>query len=213
MTSLTVRDNHEWVRELACDGAERAAALSDLRTQLLSTLRRAWSGRACVNDELLEDAVQNSLVQILAKLASFQGKARFLTWATTIAVHAVITEMRRRRWSDVSLQSVTGQSLSPHNRTDLSLSPQVQAARVDVLELLNRLIRDELTERQRTVLLAELQGMPLEEIARRLGTNRNAVYKLGHDARKSLKSKLESHGYMADEIADLWTNPQRDKSL
>lgn len=205
---MRVRDNHDWVCELGGNGSDREAALSDLRAQLLDRLRRAWAGNPCANDALLEDAVQNSLVQILSKLGSYLGKAGFMTWTTTIAVHAVITEMRRHHWSDVSLESASGPTPSQHDPTDLSLSPAVQSARGEILELLNCLIQDELTERQRTVLLAELQGMPLEEIARRLGTNRNAVYKLAHDARMSLKAKLEARGYMADEITDLWENPQ-----
>ena len=49
------------------------------------------------------------------------------------------------------------------------------------------IIRSELTEKQRTALLAELKGMPQDEIAKHLGSNRNALYKLTHDARRRLK--------------------------
>ena len=62
------------------------------------------------------------------------------------------------------------------------------------------LIENTLTNRQRTALLAELKGMPQVEIARQLGCNLNALYKLTHDARKKLKSGLESAGYAADEL-------------
>ena len=61
-----------------------------------------------------------------------------------------------------------------------------------------------MTEKQRTVIRAELSGHPLEEIARKLGTNRNAVYKLAHDARRSLKSRLEAAGYAAADLAETW---------
>lgn len=208
VASVNIRDNHDWVRDLGGNGSDHEVALSDLLAQLLGMIRKTFAGNNCANDALLEDAVQNSIVRILSKLASYQGRARFMTWSTTIAVHAVITEMRRGRWSDVSLQSATAHTLSPHDPADHSLSPGVQAARVEVLGLLNSLILEELTERQRTVLIAELQGMPLEEIARRLETNRNAIYKLSHDARRSLKARLESRGHRADEIVDLWANPQ-----
>jgi RNA polymerase sigma-70 factor (ECF subfamily) len=54
---------------------------------------------------------------------------------------------------------------------------------------------EELTDRQRTALMAvALQEMPLEEVARRLGTERNALYKLLHDARKRLKRRLAEAG-------------------
>jgi RNA polymerase sigma-70 factor (ECF subfamily) len=65
---------------------------------------------------------------------------------------------------------------------------------------MHRVIQNELTEKQKTALLAELKGMPQEEIVRHLGSNRNAVYKLTHDARKRLKQGLEAAGYGADDI-------------
>ena len=48
--------------------------------------------------------------------------------------------------------------------------------------------------------LAELRGMPQDEIARHLGSNRNALYKLTHDARKRLKRGLEAAGFTAEDI-------------
>jgi RNA polymerase sigma-70 factor (ECF subfamily) len=42
--------------------------------------------------------------------------------------------------------------------------------------------------------------MPQEEIAAQLGTNRNAVYKLCHDARRALQRSLAQAGYTADSV-------------
>ena len=53
-----------------------------------------------------------------------------------------------------------------------------------------RFIDEELTDRQRTALLAALGDMPLEAVADRMVTNRNALYKLLHDARKRLKRRM-----------------------
>ncbi len=39
-----------------------------------------------------------------------------------------------------------------------------------------------------------LGDMPLEEVARRMGTNRNALYKLIHDARVRLKRRMAREG-------------------
>src|SRR3712207_8317306 len=41
-----------------------------------------------------------------------------------------------------------------------------------------------------TALLAALGGMPLEAVADRMNTNRNALYKLLHDARKRLRRRM-----------------------
>ena len=65
---------------------------------------------------------------------------------------------------------------------------------------MHEVIRTGLTEKQRSALLAELRGMPQDEIARHLGSNRNAIYKLTHDARRRLKRGLEAAGVTAEDI-------------
>jgi RNA polymerase sigma-70 factor (ECF subfamily) len=69
------------------------------------------------------------------------------------------------------------------------------------METLHRLIATELTDRQRQALVAvRIGGMPLEEVAHRMGTNRNALYKLLHDARQRLKKKMEEEGLSAEDV-------------
>ena len=191
--------------------AAQEAALSCLRGRLLAGLRASRVGRECRDDGLLEDAAQNALVLVLARLTTFRGDARFLTWSTTIAVHAAVTEARRRRWADVSLDVAASPS-SPADPAGASLSAEDCSARAELLARLEGFIRDALTDKQRAVIRAELGGLPLEEIARRLGTNRNAVYKLAHDARRSLKARLEAAGYDAADVAELWAAPPGAKS-
>ena len=66
------------------------------------------------------------------------------------------------------------------------------------------LIASELTEKQWTAVTAELHGMPLPQIAEKLGTNTNSIYKLLHDARKKLRSGLEAEGFTIDELREAW---------
>jgi RNA polymerase sigma-70 factor (ECF subfamily) len=49
-----------------------------------------------------------------------------------------------------------------------------------------------------------MQGVPLEEVARRMGTNRNALYKLLHDARLRLKHRLEREGLPPKELLEMF---------
>ena len=69
-----------------------------------------------------------------------------------------------------------------------------------LLRTLEVSIQNDLTKRQRTALLAELKGVPQDEIARNLGSNRNAIYKLTHDARKKLNQRLEAAGFTAEDV-------------
>jgi RNA polymerase sigma-70 factor, ECF subfamily len=83
---------------------------------------------------------------------------------------------------------------------DDTTSPAQHAEQHAIVETLSRLIHDTLTEKQWMALTAELSGMPLEEIAHRMGSNVNAVYKLLHDARQRLKHGLATAGYTAEDI-------------
>jgi len=126
---------------------------------------------------------------------------RFATWGTTITVRAALTELRRRRWKDVSLEEVTaGEALAPQTYVDGEANPESQAAQLGIVRAMQQILESQLSERQQTAILAELRGMPQEEIGRRLGITRNAVYKPGHDARKKLKHGLEASGFDAAEI-------------
>jgi DNA-directed RNA polymerase specialized sigma24 family protein len=83
---------------------------------------------------------------------------------------------------------------------DDTTSPAQHAEQHAIVETLRRLIEEALTDTQWMAMTAELGGMPLEEIARRMGSNVNAVYKLLHDARKRLKHELETAGYTAEDV-------------
>jgi len=71
-----------------------------------------------------------------------------------------------------------------------------------VLASLRDVLENELTDRQRAALVAELNGMPQAEIALQLGMSRNALYKLSHDARKRVKARLERTGISEGDV--LW---------
>jgi len=187
--------SQDWVPRLSVKGQEQDQALAELRTLLGQRLRRVFGSKPGVDESFIEDVVQDALLKILGALEQFQGKSKFTTWATTIAIRVALTEMRRMRWKDTSLDQ-----LMESNSTGVAgLSASSRAeANVDKSQLVNamyQIIDEELSDKQRTVLQAELQGMPLEEIGRRLGSNRNAMYKLAFDARKRLKKGLLSAGF------------------
>ncbi len=205
---MTERTNKEWLADLR--GPEQEEALAELRRVLRKGLGFALANYSNVRDDDLEDFVQEALLRILAKLDTFRGKSRFTTWAQKIAVRVALTELRRKRWGDTSLDDLTngymGTEIVPRFMADPSAGPERQAMQSALLEKLEGIIADELTERQRRALIAvHIQGMPLEETARQMGTNRNALYKLLHDARKRLKERLLTlQGVSAQEMLALF---------
>jgi RNA polymerase sigma-70 factor (ECF subfamily) len=192
------RDSQTWLDDLA---ERNEPALAALRDVLLRNLRRGLSGRPRADDSFLEDCVQESLLRILGKLDQFHGRSQFVTWATAIAIRVALGQLRRSRWKDVSLADlVHGTDLPGHDVTADDEAPDAQMQRRDLLEALMASIDRDLTDRQRTALLAELKGMPQDEIARQLGSSRNALYKLTHDARKKLKERLEAAGFTSEDL-------------
>jgi len=195
------RNNDMWLMHLVSNGPDQQAALADLRAELLHGLRRALATWALVDEAFLEDVVQDALVRILGRLHQFEGRSRFLTWATAIVIRIAMSELRRRRWQDVSLDAVIENvDFTPERASEDDPGPHTQWAQKAILDAMHDVIQNQLTEKQRAVLLAELKGMPQDEIARHIGSNRNAVYKLTHDARKRLKRGLEAAGYEAADI-------------
>jgi RNA polymerase sigma-70 factor (ECF subfamily) len=166
-------------------------ALAELRVVLMRGLRVALGGQANRVEPSTEDFAQEALIKILGNLDSFRGECRFTTWAQTICVRTAFAEMRRSRWRDVSLDEVISQ---PEGNTaaDPQLDPERAATQTMIMEKFRRFIDEELTDRQRTALLAALSGMPLEAVADRMNTNRNALYKLLHDARKRLRRRMSA---------------------
>jgi RNA polymerase sigma-70 factor (ECF subfamily) len=194
------RTNREWLDALR--GPGREDALSDLRMLLVRGLRRALPD---VPEQSLEDFAQEALLKILAGLDSFRGESRFTTWAFKIAIHEAFTELRRRRWQNVSLQDLVAKydeaDFTPTALADRTPSPEQRVTQQMLLEMIRQLIDEELTERQRQAMIAAVfGGMPGDEVARRLGTNRNALYKLLYDARRRLQRRLLARGLSMDDV-------------
>lgn len=200
------RNDDDWIASLAsADAAARNDAVRDLRDMLYRGLCKSLSKGRRVDDAFLEDIVQESSLKILDKLGDFEGRSKFRTWAVTIAVRTAVGKMRKREWHDVSLESVNRNvELVPQLAVDSSETIEQANSRLEVLRKLKELIDSELTEKQWTALNAELGGMPLPQIAEKLGSNTNSLYKLLHDARKRLRRGLESAGITFDEVRESW---------
>ena len=204
---MTARRNDEdWTRDLSSDDtALRDDALSDLRDMLLRGLSKSLLKSRRVDEAFLEDIVQESAMKILEKLRDFEGRSKFRTWAVTIAVRTAVSKMRKRDWQNVSLDSINSTAqFDPQIALDSSETVEQTNSRLEMLSKLKDLIDSELTNRQWTALTAELGGMPLPQIAEKLGTNTNSLYKLLHDARKKLRHGLEEAGFTIDDVREAW---------
>ena len=204
----TTRSNEQWISELSANGEAREVALEDLHGIILRGLPFALSRWLSPSNpqfqSLTEEVAQETLLRVLDQLHTFEGRSQFTTWVHKIAIRIALTELRRKRWQDSSLDEMVDDEetpVSPRILEDSRATPEQIAERDDMLARVRRVIDEELTERQRrAVIMLGLQGMPMEEAAKRLKTNRNALYKLLHDARLRLKQRLQTEGLEAQEV-------------
>jgi len=204
---MQIRTNEEWLSDLRSDNQDQA--IEDLRSVLKRGLIYALSSR--IQNDLeaqVEDFVQDAILRILDKMDTFRGESKFTTWAQKVTVRVAFTEMRRQRWKDISIEDLIPEDsgdFTPLALSDPSPDPEKRASQTLMLEMVDEMLKTDLTERQRTALMAIMHGgMPLEEVARRMDTNRNALYKLLHDARKQMRNRLMEKGLTTQEVLEVF---------
>jgi RNA polymerase sigma-70 factor (ECF subfamily) len=199
-----------WLRALRAPGAAQEQALATLRRGLLralqwhlTTQRSAWRLAPEQARTLAEDLVQDALLLILAKLDTFRGESHFTTWAYAVALRHALGELRRQRWLEHAAEARAARPPLPiwPLEDQRARSPEQAAQQAEIWHTISTIMARDLTVRQRTVLVGHVfQGVPLDRVAEELGTNRDNVYKLLHDARKKLKQRLLQQGFTYAEI-------------
>jgi RNA polymerase sigma-70 factor (ECF subfamily) len=140
------------------------------------------------------------VVSVLARLDDYRGLSRFTTWAYKFAIFEAGVKLRRRAWQGRELP------LEPESWSLFASAGQTPSGEVEQQELLAALqhaIAAVLTPHQRNVLVAlALNGIPIDVLAERLGSNRNALYKTLHDARQKLRAHLAENGLTLETMEE-----------
>ena len=200
---MTISTHDDWVRRLKSEGTERDQACEELRVILVkgltATIRNRYDSKVQP-----EDIAQDSLIKILDKIDSFEGRSKFTTWAMSIAVRLAISSMRRKHFRDVSMSSLLENSLRFEPAATPEPTNDTERQKAELLSKLRELIDTNLTDKQRDAMHSLLNGMPVEVFAEKTGSKRNAVYKLIHDARVKLRRGFEQAGYKAEDISSVF---------
>jgi RNA polymerase sigma-70 factor, ECF subfamily len=200
------RSNAEWVTALTGGGDAQIAALTELRAYLLRAARFALqrSGASMVAahlTQLAEDCAQEAVMAVITHLDDFRGESRFTTWAYVFAVNRALMTVRRERWQNVSLDALLEASAEPEWAGTPQGDSQQRVIQDEIVATLRKAIDECLTDRQRDALRAIVfESVPLDEVVQRWQSNRNAVYKLLHDARRKLRDYLEARGFSASDV-------------
>jgi RNA polymerase sigma-70 factor (ECF subfamily) len=197
-------ESQEWLRSLRVDGT-REEAIARLHALLLRAARFEIARRRPTLphlrgnelDDIANEAADDALMSVLRRLDDFRGASRFTTWVYKFALLEASAKLRKRAWQgrevplepeDWGLFSSTG------------LEPEAEAEQSELLATLHSAITQLLTPHQRSVLVAlALNGVPIDVLAERLNTNRGALYKTLHDARRKLREHLDERGLALDD--------------
>ena len=190
-----------WLDGLRASGRENDQCVAALHALLLRVARYEVSRRAGslqLHGPELEDIAQqasdDALMAIRSKIAGFRGDSRFTTWAYKFVMFEVSTKMGRHFWRHrhASMDADSWERLPDPG----AVAPDQRTEHREIFEALRRAIDQDLTPLQQRVFVAvALNEVPMDAIARELGSNRNSVYKVLFDARRKLRSSLRTAGY------------------
>jgi RNA polymerase sigma-70 factor (ECF subfamily) len=194
-------ESREWLRCLRAGDRERDPCIARLHKLLLRAARfevtRRQASFAYLRggdlDDIAQHAADDALVSVLRRLPDFRGDSRFTTWAYKFAVLEASVKLRKRSWQGRELPLEPDVwSLFASDEPSLTEA----AGQAELLSAVRRLIAEELTPHQRSVLIAlAVNGVPIDVLAARLNTTRGALYKTLHDARRKLRARLEQQGF------------------
>lgn len=200
-------DSARWIERLRNAGADAREATAELHALLLRVARAEAARRAPQSrisgpelDDIAHQATADALLAITAKLDTFRGDSRFTTWAFKFVIFEVAGKLSRHFWQHAPIHSDEPDWEQLPSR--FGIEPEAVSDAADVLKAVRVCVEDDLTPRQREVFTAlVLDGMPLDVLARQLGTTRNAIYKTMFDVRRKLRAALVADGLIAGRSA------------
>lgn len=140
-------------------------------------------------ESLADDLCQDTFYKAYRSLHSFREvEASFSTWLYTIARNTVLSELRKHKTNNFSLEQ---SNLSPHAAADTL--PEQSMLRNEKVSMVRDAINS-LPEKQRVALiLREYDQLDYQEIANILGQTVSSVKSLLFRARASVKLQLEPY--------------------
>jgi RNA polymerase sigma-70 factor (ECF subfamily) len=195
----------DWVAALQDPGPGRDEAVARLHEALLRVARSELhrrQGQLNVSgpelDDLAHQAAADALLAVLAKLGQFRGESKFTTWTYKFVMFEVSAKIGRHFWRRpaVALTAEDWDRLPDR----FGFDPADASERREFVRAVRQAVREDLTEHQRQVFVAlVLDGIPLDALAEKLGSSRNAIYKTMFDSRRKLRASLVANGYLPDE--------------
>jgi RNA polymerase sigma-70 factor (ECF subfamily) len=173
---LSAADEQELVRRCLASDPLAWRGLYDRHFGKVARLVRALG----IVDVEADDLCQEIFLIVYRHLGSFRGEARLSTWIHRLATREAIRYAKRRRMKRALLELLR-RAEQPVLPRDWS---ENQAAR---RQFLNQLLSRLSPERRLALVMFEIEGRPVEEIAEACGCAVNTVWTRIHRARAQLE--------------------------
>lgn len=170
-------------------GSADAACLLDFDEVYRELFPFVWRSarRLGVPEASLDDVVQEVFVIVHRRLGDFEGRSSLSTWVFGITLR-VARDHRRS-----AARRATGGSVDPDSLRGPDPGPGELAEREQAVRLLHTIL-DELPDDRRAIfVLAELENVPMAEVAMTLGINVNTGYARLRAARQAFEAALARH--------------------
>jgi RNA polymerase sigma-70 factor (ECF subfamily) len=178
-------DEHELIVQVARGNREATAELYDLHVgRVDATIARILGRREADHDDL----VQAAFIQIVTSFDRFDGGCSLSTWVTKISAHVAYNALRSRRRTRAvfSAAEAPAEAGGVTSGTDPGLLMRLRSALASLTP-----------EKAETILLHDMLGHDLSEVAKLTGVTVAAAQSRLVRARRELRDMLEG-----DEKAD-----------
>jgi len=148
------------------------------------------ANRITRNREDAEDAVQDSFLNAFVHLKDFDGRSRFTTWLTRIAINSALAKLRKRRGiREVSMDEPSPLSEThPHDELqDCAPNPEESFHQTERVEAISTAIAGLRPRIRKVVEFHHMQEHSIKETARILGITTTAAKSRMFHARTALR--------------------------
>jgi len=147
--------------------------------------------RILANQQLAEEVVQEVFLRVWADPSRFNSqKGHFASWLLSVVHHRCIDELRRRSYSEVTLETPDNGSLLDSEASD-EPDPGEQVWIAETRKLVRKALADIPDNQRQIIELAYFGGLSQSEIAARLGQPLGTVKTRMRSGLQRLKTVLE----------------------
>jgi RNA polymerase sigma-70 factor (ECF subfamily) len=202
-------------RWTALSDEEVVARVIDGQTALFEVLMRRYNeriyraARSIVRDEdEAEDVMQQAYVNAYAHLRQFDGRAKFSTWLTRIAIHEALARVRKRGRYE-SVKDIEQESEAVEHQS--SPDPEHRAFAGELRSLLESAIDDLADGLREVFMLREVDGLTTAETAACLSVSEDVVRTRLSRGRAALRRDLAVRAGMVAAETFRFPQPRCDR--